>query len=432
VGDKKILIDCGLFQGLKVLRQRNWRSLPFDPATLNAVILTHAHVDHSGHLPLLVRQGFNGPIYCSTATGALCELLLPDAGHLQEEDAAFANKHRYSKHHPALPLYTEADARTALRNLQPVEWGSSVPLARGVEFQLRRAGHILGASLVIIEGEGRRLVFTGDLGRYDDPTMRPPETVARCDYLVTESTYGDRLHPDEDPREVLREIVLRTLDRGGRLLVPAFAVGRSQQLLYLLWLLRESGAIPKVPVYLNSPMAIQATRIFCDFVQDQALTREECQGLANMVQFVTSMEESKRINEEKFPAIIISASGMATGGRVLHHLKKLAPDDRNTILFVGFQAPATRGEAMLSGVKEIKVHGAYVPIRAEVLGMDSLSAHADSDEIMRWLRQFEAPPRETFIVHGEPLASEGLRKRIQRELGWSASVPDFLEGESLL
>lgn len=432
VGGRKILIDCGLFQGLKVLRQRNWRPLPFDPATLDAVILTHAHVDHSGYLPLLVRQGFTGPIYCSTATRALCELLLPDAGHLQEEDAAFANKHRHSKHHPALPLYTEADARVVLRNLCPVAWEQAVSLASGVEFRLRKAGHILGASLAIIEGDGRRVVFTGDLGRYDDPTMPPPESVARCDYLVTESTYGDRLHPDEDPREVLREIILRALDRGGRLLVPAFAVGRSQQLLYLIWSLRESGDIPNVPVYLNSPMAIQATRIFCEFVQDQVLTAEQCQGMADMVHFVTTMEESKRINEEDFPAIIISASGMATGGRVLHHLKKLAPDAKNTILFVGFQAAGTRGEAMLAGVEEIKIHGNYAPIRAEVIGMESLSAHADRDEIIHWLRQFERPPRQTFVVHGEPLASEALRKTIQRELDWSVAVPDYLEERTLL
>ncbi len=426
-GEKQVLIDCGLYQGLKVLRLRNWKPLPFDPATLDAVILTHAHIDHTGYLPVLVRNGFKGPIYATHATKALCELLLPDAGYLQEEDAAFANKRKFSKHSPALPLYTEADGRKAAAKIEGVDWETPVQLTETMSFDFKKAGHILGASFISFRAEDNELIFSGDLGRYDDLTMSAPDKIGSADYVLVESTYGNRSHPREDPEEILKLLIQKVIGRGGRLLIPAFAVGRSQQLLYIIWKLKRSQSIPDVPVYLNSPMAIQATQIFCSYIADQSLTLEECQGIGEMTQFVSSADESRHLNETEHPAIIISASGMATGGRVLHHLKKLAPDSKNAILFAGFQAAGTRGEAMLNGAEEIKIHGRYVPIRAEVCGMESLSAHADVQGIMKWLNTMAREPKRVFVTHGEPLASEGLRKRIQDELDWNCEVPDYME-----
>lgn len=424
---KKVLIDCGLFQGLKVLRQRNWNPLAVEPSTLDAVILTHAHIDHSGYLPLLVKNGFRGKIFSTAATRALCQILLPDAGHLQEEDTAFANKHGFSKHHPALPLYTEADARASLQYFEPVPWAQSHQLTPDLSFEFRPVGHIPGAAFARLVVAGRTITFSGDLGRARNLIMNPPSPLAPTDYLVVESTYGDRKHSKENPLETFERFINHTVKRGGIVLIPSFAVGRAQEVLYLVSQLKHSRKIPDIPVYLNSPMAESATHIFEKFVGEHALSREECNRMSKGVHFVSSVEESKMLNERKDPAIIISASGMATGGRVLHHLKSLAPDPKNLILFVGFQAAGTRGEAMIRGVESIKIHGGQVLVKAEVANIESLSAHADADEIIKWVGGLKKPPLKTFVTHGEPLSSETLRKRIQDELRWPVVVPDHGE-----
>jgi metallo-beta-lactamase family protein len=428
---KNYLVDCGLFQGLKTLRLRNWHPMPFDPKSVEAVVLTHAHIDHSGYLPLLVKNGFRGKIYATEGTRDLCRILLPDSGHLQEEDARYANKRGFSKHHPALPLYTEEDALASLSFFEAVPWGRKVALSKNLSFAFHPAGHILGAAWAELYAHGRSVVFSGDLGRQKNIVMPPPASPLRADYLVVESTYGNRLHPPDNPQETLKELINKTVGRGGIVLIPAFAVGRAQEILYLVSRLKKTKAIPDVPVYLNSPMAVKATRIFCDFVGEHALTPEECEDLCEAAQFVTDMEDSKRLNARRDPAIVISASGMATGGRVLHHLKALAPDPKNLILFAGFQAAGTRGEAMVHGAEAVKIHGEMVPVRAEVVSLETLSAHADADEILAWLKTFSGPPKMTFLTHGEPLAAEALRKRIEEELRWPCVIPDYLESFDL-
>lgn len=431
LGERRILVDCGLFQGFKQLRLRNWEPLPIDPRTIDTVILTHAHIDHTGYLPLLVRNGFSGPVLCTAATRDLCGILLPDSGHLQEQDAAFANRHGFSKHHPALPLYTEADARAALPRLMPIDYGSPYDLGNGLTLTLLYAGHILGAAMVMLSHEGTTIVFSGDLGRPNDPVMRDPATVAATDYLVVESTYGDRRHDATDPQEALAEVITRTAGRGGTVLIPAFAVGRAQTLLYHLYRLKSAHRIPDLPIFLDSPMAIDAGDIFHEHRRDHRLSEAECRAVCGVARHTRSADESKAIDRNHVPAIVISASGMATGGRVLHHLKVLAPDRRNTVLFAGFQAAGTRGAAMLAGASQIKIHGGYVPIAAQVANLDMLSAHADADEIMSWLRNFQRRPRRTFITHGEPAASDALRHRIEEELGWHCRVPEYLEQADL-
>ena len=423
-GRAATLVDCGLFQGFKTLRLRNWAPLPFDPRQIESVVLTHAHLDHSGFLPLLTRHDFSGNIICSRPTADLCGILLPDAGHLQEKDAEFANRHGFSKHKPALPLYTEQDAQTALTYLRPASFDQPHALEGGVVVTLRRAGHILGASTVQLNWGGRTIVFSGDLGRYNDATMVDPVGIERADYLVVESTYGNRLHPDIDPEEALADVVGATIDRGGTVVIPAFAVGRTQSLLHYLGQLQESGRLRKVLVFLDSPMAQDASHIFCRDFSDHKLSAAACRRACAVAHYVRSVEESKALTENPVPKVIISASGMATGGRVLHHLKRLAPDPRNTILFAGFQAGGTRGAAIVAGADSVKIHGSYVPVRAEVKNLDMLSGHADADEILRWLRGFKSPPRMTFITHGEPAASDALRVRIEQELGWPCVVPE--------
>ena len=424
---RPILLDCGLFQGLKQLRLRNWAPFPVDPSSIAATVMTHAHLDHSGYLPALVRDGFSGQVYCSSATKDLCEILLLDSAYLQEQDAEYANRHKFSKHKPALPLYTIPDAERALARLASVPFDKDHVVGQSASIRLRHAGHILGAAIVEFTWQGRKIVFSGDLGRYGDPTMLDPTPIEAADYLVIESTYGNRRHDTRDPQEVLLEIVERTVKRGGTLVIPAFAVGRAQALLFHLYKLKMAGRLPDVPIYLNSPMAIDASDILCRHIEDQKLSADECVDSCKIATYVRSVEASKALNNNAMPKIIISAAGMATGGRVLHHLKRFAPDHRNTILFSGFQAAGTRGAAMLGGAETIKIHGEHIPVRAEVDNLPMLSAHADAEELLRWLRGFRRPPRMTFITHGEPTAADVLRRRIQDELGWSCKVPEHLE-----
>lgn len=431
-GEKKILVDCGLFQGYKPLRLRNWAPFPVAPGEIDAVVLTHAHLDHSGYLPLLVRNGFGGRIFCTHATRHLCKILLRDSGHLQEKEAEYANRHGFSKHRPALPLYTQDDAERSLGHFTDIDFGRDHEIASGLTVKFRRAGHILGAATAEVRVRDVRLLFSGDLGRPDSPTMLPPEQVTAADYLIVESTYGNRRHDKTDPERALAEVITRTIGRGGTVLIPAFAVGRAQDLLYLIGRLKASGQIqPTLPVFLDSPMAAEASRIFHEHREDHRLTREECDRTFAAATYVRDVQESKALNANPVPKLIISASGMATGGRVLHHLKNLAPDRRNTLLFAGFQAGGTRGAAIVGGAETVKIHGMQVPVRAEVDNLDMLSAHADADEILAWLRAFERAPKMTFITHGEPVAADALRMRIQDELGWRCSTPEHLEAIAL-
>lgn len=428
---KKILIDCGLFQGYKELRLRNWSPLPVNPKEIDAIILTHAHNDHSGYIPLLIKNGFRGKIYCSTATRDLCEILLLDSGHLQEEEAKFANEQGYSKHHPALPLYTHEDAQKSLKYFRTLDYGSEYPLDDNLKFRLERSGHILGSSFVHLNYDNRSLLFSGDLGRPTDPVMKPPVTIQAADYLVLESTYGNRLHEAINPIEQLGEIIRKTSQRGGSIIIPAFAVGRAQSILYFIYLLKKENKIPDLPVFLDSPMAINATKIFCRYTNEYKLSKQQCLDICSIATYVNTPEESKVLDSYQYPTIIISASGMATGGRVLYHLEKFAPDYQNTILFTGYQAGGTRGARMMSGEKEIKIHGQMIPVRAEVTELKNTSAHADYKETIDWLKKFTRPPRKVFITHGEPEAASSLKTHIEEELGWECHIPVYLQKEDL-
>jgi metallo-beta-lactamase family protein len=423
----RILVDCGLFQGYKQLRLRNWAPLPVNPREIDVVVLTHAHLDHSGYLPLLVRNGFSGRIWSTRGTFELCGILLPDSGHLQEKDAAFANRHRFSKHSPALPLYTQADAEHALTRFSPVGFEEEFALPGGISARFLRAGHILGAAITELTCQERKIVFSGDLGRPNSLLLHDPATIERADYLIVESTYGNRAHETDDPADVLADIVRRTAARGGTVVIPSFAVGRAQEVLVHLWRAKRDNRMPNVPVFLDSPMAIDASDIFADHTREHRMRCEDVTRAFAVARYVHTQEESKDLDTATahMPKVIISASGMATGGRVLHHLKAYAPDPRNSIVFVGFQAGGTRGADMVAGATSVKIHGDFIPVRAEVTAIHSLSAHADAGEILGWLKGFRAAPRLTFITHGEPDASEALRKRIQKELGWPAVVPAY-------
>lgn len=427
---RRVLVDCGLFQGLKQLRLRNWDRFPVDPASLDAVVLTHAHIDHSGYLPALAAQGFAGPVFATAATCELASLLLPDAGHLQEEEALFANKHGFSRHRPALPLYTEAQARRVLRLLHPLEFGEAFEPVPGLNMHCLPAGHILGAASVHARWAQGSILFSGDLGRSHDILMRPPATPPAADYVVVESTYGDRLHAHEDAASTLAGVVARTAARGGVVVVPAFAVGRAQALLHLIAQLKAHRRMPDVPVFLNSPMAADVTGLYHRHRKHHRLSEQECRAMCEGVRVVNTPAESQRLNQMRMPAIIVSASGMATGGRVVHHLKAFAPDRRNTILLAGYQAAGTRGAALAAGAREIKIHGEYVKVRAEVVSLGSLSAHADQAELLQWLGQLPQP-RRVFITHGEPVASDQLRLRIEETLGWPTTVAEHLQSTGL-
>jgi metallo-beta-lactamase family protein len=430
-GDRRVLVDCGLFQGYKHLRLKNWSRLPFDVREIDAVLLTHAHLDHSGYLPLLVRNGYKGPIYATRATIELCRILLPDSGYLQEEQAQFANRHRFSKHSPALPLYTHQDAEKCLERFKPVPFDEPLEPAPGVRAEFRRAGHLLGAASVRVAHEDTSVLFSGDLGRPSDPLMRAPISPIASDFVVIESTYGDRDHLASDPREELRETIRRTCARGGVVLIPTFAVGRAQLLLLLIARLKASGEIPDVPVYLNSPMAIDATELLTGFADEHRLSPADTAAVGRVAVLVRTAEQSRALDRIREPAIILAASGMATGGRVIHHLKVFGTDARNTILFSGFQAGGTRGAALVAGATHIRIHGEVFPVRAEVAQLQNASAHADADEIIDWLRQLPMAPRRVFVTHGEPAASDALRARIERELRWPASVPEYRDVVSL-
>lgn len=419
----RILVDCGLFQGYKYLRERNWHPFPVDPAGIDAVILTHAHLDHSGYLPALVENGFRGKVYATDATQDLCDILLRDSGKLQEEEAEFNNRHQSSKHHPALPLYTVQQAEAALKHFRTVHFGKPVSIG-DCEITFHANGHILGSASIDFSAAGRHVLFSGDLGRPHDQIMRPPEPPAPCDYLVVESTYGDRLHDNSDVYALFAGIINNTLHQGGSVLIPAFAVGRTQSMLYVLNHLREKKMIPPVPVYLDSPMAISATELLMKHQALHRLSREQCHEVCSRVHYVRTREESIALGQQKVPCIIISASGMATGGRVLHHLKRLVTDDRNAIVFAGYQSGGTRGARLVAGEEQIKIFGKYYPVEASIHNLDSFSAHADYQEILNWLSKLPVAPKQAFITHGEASAADSLRMKISEQFGWDAKVPE--------
>ena len=418
-----LLVDCGLFQGYKTLRLKNWDRFPYEPSKISGVVLTHAHIDHSGYLPRLAKLGFKGPIHCTEATAELCRILLPDSGRLQEEEADFANRKGFSRHKPALPLYTEDEARAVLKQLVPHRFGQPFDAGAGFEASFSPAGHILGAASVLVRHGKTSVLFSGDLGRTRDLVMNPPAAPPAADYLVIESTYGDRLHGTADPLDAIAPAISRAVERGGVVVVPAFAVGRAQTLMYAMHLLKEARRIPDVPVYLNSPMAANVTGIFHRHRGEHRLSKVECDAMCDAATVVNTVEESKALNSRRGPMVIISASGMATGGRVLHHLKAFAPDERNMIMLAGFQAAGTRGGALAQGASEIKIHGEYVPVRAEVVNIDMLSAHADYSEILEWAARLPHPPRATFVTHGEPASADAMRRRIAERLHWKCAVP---------
>jgi metallo-beta-lactamase family protein len=440
-GGERLMIDCGLFQGEKELRLRNWSPLPIEPRTINWVVLTHAHLDHTGYLPRLIKDGFRGLIFATPATVDLAHLILPDSGHLQEEDADYANFKGYSKHKPALPLYTYEEAVKSLEALRPIDESSPLELSPHFSLKFYRAGHILGARSIEVtvreNGSARKVLFSGDLGRYKQLIIREPGIPDGADYLLVESTYGDRLHPTDDYRARLTQVVERTAERGGTVLIPSFAVGRTQELLYIVRGLMVQGTMHSIPVHVDSPMAIDVTEIYRKHREDHNLetTALENQGVRLFsppdVHFDRTREESVALNNIRYPMIIISASGMATGGRVVHHLERCLPDHRNTILFVGFQGAGTRGRIIQSGAESVKMHGHQVSVRARIETLENLSAHADYGEILRWLGKFSKAPRKTFLVHGEPHAAESLKEKIGSRLRWDATVASYLQKVSL-
>ncbi len=423
--DHKLLVDCGLFQGYKQLRLRNWSPLSVAPNHITALLLTHAHLDHSGYLPLLVKEGFAGPIFATPATRDLCRILLPDSGHIQEEDADFANRHKFSKHSPALPLYTRQDALDALPLIKAVDFGKTFSPLPGWKATFSPAGHILGAASILLEVAGRRILFSGDLGRPDDLLMSPPADAPAADTVLIESTYGDRIHPVENILLELAPALQRVAKRGGVAVVPVFAVGRAQALLHAIHLLKLKGELPSsLPVFLDSPMAVHTTHLFEHHPGEHRLSKQDTQALTHCATMIQSTDESRALAARHGPMVILSASGMATGGRVLHHLAHYAGDHRNMIILTGYQAPGTRGDTLASGHKTVRIHGRDVEVNAEVVQLQSASAHADANQLLAWLRTLPQAPDQVYIVHGEAGPADTLRARIHRELGWRAQVPE--------
>ncbi len=424
-GAQTLLVDCGLFQGYKQLRLRNWTPLPVAPDQINAVLLTHAHLDHSGYLPLLAREGYAGKVHATRGTRDLCAILLPDSGHIQEEDAAFANRHGFSKHAPALPLYTRKDALACLKQIKAHEFSRTFEPIAGWHATFLRAGHILGAASVLLEVAGRRILFSGDLGRTDDFLMNPPDRAPAADTVVIESTYGDRTHPKEDVLAELGPALHRLAGRGGVAVIPVFAVGRAQEILHAIDQLKVRGEIPKnLPVFLDSPMAIHTTDLFDNYMDEHRLDAKQVRALTHSATMVNTPDESKALARRHGPMVILAASGMATGGRVLHHLTLYAGNHRNMIVLTGFQSPGTRGATLASGAPSVRIHGKDVAVGAEIVQLQSASAHADSPQLMAWLGTLPTAPSQVYIVHGESGASDALRQQIEHGLGWRALVPE--------
>ena len=436
IDGKRLLIDCGLFQGGRALKERNWEPFPTPPEDLDGVILTHAHIDHSGYLPRLIKEGFGGPVYCTSATADLLSLLLPDSGYLQERDAAFANKKKYSRHHPALPLYTEAEAREVLEHLKTVPYHQLSRLSDNLSFEYLYAGHILGSAMIRLSHKGKGaetiLCSTGDLGRSHQPVIKDPETIDRADYLLLESTYGDRVHKKHDILSYFQTLIEDVVQSGGSLIIPAFAVGRSQNVLYYLRQLEEAGRIPVLPIFLDSPMAVRAVSVYCDHLDEhdfemKSLMAEACVLESGSVRMVKTTEESKALNQFKDPCVIISASGNLAGGRILHHLKTRLSNSRNTVLFVGYQPQGSLGRLLAEGKKEVKIHGKRIAVRARIESLDGLSAHADSEEILEWVSHIKHPPSRIFLVHGELEAQESLKDKLEKVITSKIVIPDYLE-----
>ncbi|WP_310628181.1 MBL fold metallo-hydrolase [Limnohabitans sp.] len=422
---KKLLVDCGLFQGYKPLRLRNWTPMPIHAADIDAVLLTHAHLDHSGYLPLLHRQGFRGRVHATPATCDLCAILLPDSGHIQEEDAAFLNRHGYSKHTPALPLYSKHDAIVSLNLLHPEAMGKTFSPIPGWKATFSSAGHILGAASILLEVAGRRILFSGDLGRPDDLVMNPPDLPPDADTVLIESTYGNRTHPQDDVLAELAPALKRVASRGGVAVVPVFAVGRAQALLYAISLLKARGDIPRsLPIFLDSPMAVHTTELLPRHPDAHRLDDQALHTMKHIATMVETPEQSKALAKRHGPMVILSASGMATGGRVLHHLAHYLPDHRNMVILTGYQAPGTRGDTLAKGGTTVRIHGQDVAVQAEVVQLQSSSAHADAAQLINWLKHMKHAPNQIYVVHGELEAADAMRQRIERELKWRAVVPE--------
>jgi metallo-beta-lactamase family protein len=432
-GAARILFDCGLFQGLKELRQRNWEPFAFPPESINAVVLTHAHLDHVGYLPRLVADGFKGTVFCTAGTADLCRLVLPDSARIQEEDAKQANKQGYTKHAPALPLYTETDAARALSLMHPVAYGKPIEIAAGTTIQFSPAGHLLGSAFVLCTlGNGKRLLFGGDLGRYNRPVLPDPAAALGADLVLVESTYGDRDHEADDNGEALAEVIRDTAQRKGKLIIPAFAIGRVEEVLYWIRRLEREKRIPVLPVFVDSPMAVEALKFYTSHVaeldDDVPPPRKDVDTFATArYQTIASAQQSKALTANRRSAIVISASGMATGGRVLHHMAAALPDSRNTVLFVGYQAEGTRGRTLVDGADGVRIHGRTVSVAARIAKIDSMSAHGDRNEILRWLGTLPSPPARLCLVHGETRPMDALKATIQQRLGWQAHTPAHRE-----
>jgi len=421
----KVLVDCGLYQGYKWLRERNWQPLPLNIHEIDAVLLTHAHLDHSGYIPVLYKQGYRGPVYTHQATRELCRIMLADSGHIQEEDARYFSRHKLGKHANPEPLYNRDTAEASMKLFQPVEFQQQMRVG-DIQFHLQPAGHILGAGSIIVEAEGKRIGFSGDVGRPDDVLMYPPDPLPELDYLLLESTYGDRRHEQEDPAAHLKKVVNQTANDGGVLLIPAFAVGRAQLLQYLLVNLMDKGEIPQMPIYLDSPMAISVSEIFYQFNRWHRLNRDQCDRMCSGITYTRTVDESKALSGQNFPHIIIAGSGMATGGRILHHFKRLLGNHKTRVLFTGYQAGGTRGAKMLSGAETVKIHGEWIPVRAQIDVISSLSGHADYVEMAQWLKQSSLKPSTQIqLIHGDPEALEGMRVHLQENTAFNVQVASY-------